>query len=33
MGDCSAARGSEIIIRIYELRMFARLAQEDLTKM
>ena len=32
MGDCSAARGSEIILRIYEIQMFARLAQEGLTK-
>ena len=32
MGDCSAARGSEIILRIYEIKMFARLAHEDLIK-
>ena len=29
MGDCSAARGSEIILRIYGIKMFARLARED----
>ena len=28
MGDCSAARGSEIILRIYETKMFSNLARK-----
>ena len=32
MGDCSAARGSEIILRIYEIKMFSVLARNNLIK-
>ena len=32
MGDCSAARGSEIILRIYEIKMFTNLARKNLLK-
>ena len=30
MGDCSAARGSEIILRIYEIEIFKRLSRKNL---
>ena len=32
MGDCSAARGSEIILRISELNIFAKLSNRNLLK-
>ena len=32
MGNCFAARGSEIILRIYEIKMFSVLARENLIK-
>ena len=32
MGDCSAARGSEIILAIYEIKMFTKLARNNLLK-
>ena len=32
MGDCSAARGSEIILRMYEMKMFSNLARKNLLK-
>ena len=30
MGDCAAARGSEIILRIYEVEMFMKLSRKNL---
>ena len=32
MGDCSAARGSEIILRVYELEIYNDLAKHKLLK-
>ena len=32
MGDCSTARVSEIILRIYEIKMFSNLARKKLIK-
>ena len=32
MGDCTTARGSEIILRINKIKMFRVLAQENLIK-
>lgn len=32
MGDCSAARGSELILRIYEIKMFTKLSRNNLHK-
>ena len=32
MGDCSAAQGSEVILRVYKLKIFEKLSQEKLIR-